>query len=105
MNRQQFVKFINDCDIAVSDEYEMKYMFVRNIASSKDEPLYRFSLTIVSKLNNVTYDFCHVNIKDDSAVEVVSQAIDYMLSDEVPSKVREVVNVYLAGFTCAGGEL
>lgn len=105
MNKQQFVKFINDCDIAVSDEYEMKFKFVRNIASSKDEPLYRFSLTIVSKINNVTSDFCHVNIKDDSAVEVVSQAIDYLQSDEVPSRMREVVNVYLAGFICAGGVL
>lgn len=106
MNRRQFVKFLNDCNTALINEFEMKYTFVRNIVSSKDEPRYRFSLTIVSKLNNVDYDFSHITLKNDSAIEVVAQVVNYLKSnDELPSRVRDVVNVYLAGFTCAGGEM
>ena len=104
MNRNQFGKFLNHCNTALSDEYEMRFMFVRTIVSSKDEPRYRLTLTIVSKLNNVTFDFCHTKIMDDSANEVVAQALAYLQSnDDVPSRVREVVNAYLAGFMCAGG--
>lgn len=103
MNRQQFGTFLNYCDMILSDEYEMRYMFVRTIVSSKDEPRYRLTLTIVSKLNNVTCDFCHTKITDDSTNEVVAQAIAYMQSDEVPIRVREVVDAYIAGFICAGG--
>lgn len=91
--------------MAVSDEYEMRYMFVRTIVSSKDEPRYRLTLTIVSKLNNVTCDFCHTKITHDSVYDVIDQAIVYMQSDETPCRVREVVNAYLAGFICAGGEM
>lgn len=103
MNRQQFGNFLNYCDMALRDEYEFRFIFVRTIASSKEEPRYRFNLTIVSKLNNVTCDFCHTKITDDSANEVVAQAIAYMQSDAVPCRVREVVNAYIAGFICAGG--
>lgn len=103
MNRQQFGKFLNYCDMTLSDEYEFRFMFVRTIVSSKDEPRYRLNLTIVSKINNVTCDFCHTKITDDSADEVVAQAVAYMQSDEVPCRVREVVNAYIAGFICAGG--
>lgn len=106
MNRGQFVKFLNDCDEALSDEFDIKFMFFRTIAGFKDEPRYQFSLTIVSKLNNVDYDFSRITIKDDSAIEVIAQAIDYLKSnDGVPSRVRDVVNVYLDGFICAGGLL
>lgn len=106
MNRAQFVKFLNDCDNALSDEFEIKFTLFSNIVSSKDEPRYRFSLTIVSKLNNVDYDFSSLSVKDDSAIEVIGRAIDYLkFNDEVPSRVRDVVNVYLAGFICAGGLL
>lgn len=106
MTRRQFVKFLNDCNEVLSDEFDIKFMFFRTIVDSKDEPRYYFSLTIVSKLNNVEYDFSHISIKDDSAIEVIAQAIDYLKSnDEVPSRVRDVVNVYLAGFICAGGLL
>lgn len=105
MNRQQFGKFLNYCDMALRDEYEIRYMFVRTIVSSKDEPRYRFNLTIVSKLNNVTCDFCHTKIENDSVYDVIDQVLDYMQSDEVPCRVRDVVNAYLAGFICAGGEM
>lgn len=106
MNRNQFAKLLNYCDTVLSDEYEIRYMFVRTIVSSKDEPRHRITLTIVSKLNNVTCDFCHTKIMDDSANEVVAQAIAYLQSnDDVPNRVREVVNAYLAGFICAGGLL
>ena len=104
MNRNQFGKFLNYCDTALSDEYEIRFMFVRTIVSSKHEPLYRLTLTIVSKLNNVTCDFCHTKIMDDSANEVVARALAYLQSnDDVPSRVREVVKAYIAGFICAGG--
>lgn len=103
MNRQQFGKFLSYCDTSLSDEYEIRYMFVRTIVSSKDEPRYRLTLTIVSKLNNVTCDFCHTKITDDSAIDVVAQALAYMQSDDVPIRVREVVDAYIAGFICAGG--
>lgn len=106
MNTQQFVKFLNDCNKSLSDEFEIKYKFVYTIATSKDESSYFFNLLIVSKLNNVTSDFCHFTIKDDSANEVVAQAIAYLqCNDEVPCRVHEVVNAYIAGFICAGGLL
>lgn len=104
MNRNQFGRFLNYCDDALSDEYEIRFMFVRAIASSKDEPRYRLTLTIVSKLNNVECDFCRTEITRDSANEVVAGAIAYLQSnDDVPSRVQEVAKAYIAGFICAGG--
>lgn len=106
MKSEQFVNMINHCADALRDDYVIKYTLTHRLISSDDMARYRLNLTIVSKCNNVTSDFCHYVARDDNMTEVIAQVISYLqFNDGVPYRVRDVVNVYIAGFICAGGLL
>ena len=106
MKSEQFVSMIKHCTDVLRDDYDIKYALTCYIISSEDMPCYRLNLTIINKCNNVTEDFCHNVARDDSLTEVIAKAVYYLrFNDDVPYRVRDVVNVYIAGFICAGGLL
>ncbi len=106
MTSEQFVNMINHCVAVMCDDYDIKYTLTSYIICSEDMPRYRLNLTIVNKCNNVTDDFCHFVARDDDMIETIAKTINYLqFSDDVPYRVRDVVNVYIAGFICAGGTL
>lgn len=106
MKSEQFANMINHCVDVMRDDYDIKYTLTSYIICSEDMPRYRLNLTIVNMCNNVTYDLCHFVARDEEMCEIIARTIEYLqFSDDVPYRVRDMVNVYIAGFICAGGLL